>query len=424
MRVYYSFDGLGCVLVRYWKVFAEIIFVAALASCSLMGEDSQDSIVYPEDSSGAFRLIPNESFPGDSSMKWLSRGVIIPGYPAASYVLSFVGDGGKIPDLRLFTLIQVNDGWRIRSDLNVEGALVNGRWEYRFSFSQPLSASWITSLQRGHSRYMGSVQNLQIQTTGSGPSAISVNLWITGQYGFPEGGESPAVLGLQLQAAFRNVFGQAGVTVDTVRVLEASKHPLIGARYPQDIPVLASGIEERFDSLGYGLTGEAANALDLVLVYGLSEVGMLGESPLLGQSLKKGPVGTVVIATQQKLLDGESYSPLPVDDIVGTALHEVGHFFGLRHTSSTRRDLIVGGDFSIMEDGLTDTPFCPGLLEVSVSHLRPGYSRMFATAPLLALACADQNNLMFPFAVEGSVDPLTSQQRKLLRNNVALFDQE
>ena len=41
-----------------------------------------------------------------------------------------------------------------------------------------------------------------------------------------------------------------------------------------------------------------------------------------------------------------------------TAAHELGHFFGLRHTVSTRHDLLQDDDFSNIEDGFTDTKFC------------------------------------------------------------------
>lgn len=395
-----------------------------LGSCSVATEEN-NVVVYPEEGAGAYRLTPNDPISGDSSMNWLARGVVIPGYPSASYTLSFLGDDGEVPDLRLFTLIDMDGRWGIVEDLVVEGRESAGRWVYEFSFSQPLAANWITSLERDGTRYAGAVRSLKLDAEGVGSVHLSFNLWVTGAYAAPVNGESPENLQGALLAGFRQYYGPAGVVIDTIHLQYASGHPLVGSRYPADIPVVAEGVEERFDSLGYGLQGTAAHALDLVLVHGFEEAGMLGESPLLGMSLQAGPVGVVVIATQQKSYSGESYEPIALQDIVGTTLHEVGHFLGLRHTTSTRRDLMTSGDASMIEDGLTDTPFCHGLLDVSqgipAGNGRSGWSRLVATAPLVALLCPDQANLMFPFAVEGEIFALTSQQGDLLRRNIALF---
>ncbi len=49
-----------------------------------------------------------------------------------------------------------------------------------------------------------------------------------------------------------------------------------------------------------------------------------------------------------------------------TAAHELGHFFGLRHTVATEHDLLQDDDFSNYEDGFTDTRFC-GIAKVAAS---------------------------------------------------------
>lgn len=41
-----------------------------------------------------------------------------------------------------------------------------------------------------------------------------------------------------------------------------------------------------------------------------------------------------------------------------TSAHEIGHFFGLRHTVSTKHDFLQDDDYSNVEDGFTDTRFC------------------------------------------------------------------
>ena len=134
--------------------------------------------------------------------------------------------------------------------------------------------------------------------------------------------------------------------------------------------------------------------------------------------------------------------------IVMTAVHETGHFFGLRHTSTTRRDLsqvamldegesAPVGDLSNVEDGLTDTPFCENVLrngyyKNSVDEELEGFpagiyvkesrESLAKSNPASIEACADLDNIMFPVTVDDYENAtFTEQQMEIIRSSLMIF---
>ena len=133
-------------------------------------------------------------------------------------------------------------------------------------------------------------------------------------------------------------------------------------------------------------------------------------------------------------------------NIVMTAIHETGHFFGLRHTSTTTRDLnqvvtledgtsSMIGDMSNIEDGMTDTPFCEYVLKSGLykraggledaRNAIPGaiymeYARSVPASPIYQ--CKDIDNIMFPVTVDEYEDgSFTRQQMELIRSSLMIF---
>jgi hypothetical protein len=135
-------------------------------------------------------------------------------------------------------------------------------------------------------------------------------------------------------------------------------------------------------------------------------------------------------------------------NITMTAIHETGHFFGLRHTSVTRRDLnqyveyedgtkVMIGDYSNIEDGLTDTPFCENVLrngyyKNSVDEELEGFpagiyvkesrESLAKSNPASIEACADLDNIMFPVTVDDYENAtFTEQQMEIIRSSLMIF---
>lgn len=125
-----------------------------------------------------------------------------------------------------------------------------------------------------------------------------------------------------------------------------------------------------------------------------------------------------------------------------TAVHELGHFFGMRHTVSTRHDMLQDRDNSNIEDGFTDTRFCvidqASLAKTAAaakavaaaeadgteegrSDLVGPYCLRIADNSCTEITC-DLRNLMHPVECGGlSQTQLTAQQIAFLKRNMALY---
>jgi hypothetical protein len=120
--------------------------------------------------------------------------------------------------------------------------------------------------------------------------------------------------------------------------------------------------------------------------------------------------------------------PAAATSLAITSTHELGHFFGLRHTVSTHHDFLQDDDFSNIEDGFTDTRYCQiDLAQAKVASPawiagpRTPYCLRMADNSCINLNC-DLNNLMHPVDC-GTRDQthLSPQQIAFLRKNLATY---
>jgi hypothetical protein len=154
------------------------------------------------------------------------------------------------------------------------------------------------------------------------------------------------------------------------------------------------------------------------------------KSGLVGEVLGFAPREVVDLDNHREsrvLLSARVKDPL---SLAITATHELGHFFGLRHTVSTRHDILQDDDDSNEEDGFADTKFCA--LDIALAKRAPAPS--WVTKPgsnyclrVLDNSCSrgagcDLQNLMHPVdcGTRNQIT-LTAQQIAFLKKNLGSY---
>jgi hypothetical protein len=168
-----------------------------------------------------------------------------------------------------------------------------------------------------------------------------------------------------------------------------------------------------------------------VYLYLVNNITIDGKSDPFSTILGFAPREAFDLASNEVVLSVERGAD-PVA-IATTAAHEMGHFIGLRHTTSTELDQRGDNDLSNRTDGFAATDSCPVLLGKRVLskslnlqkiHTREGRPYCLRTAATNCPACGDLTNLMFPLQCDddGVVQrTLVQEQSRFIRQNLSLF---
>lgn len=418
------------------KIFFVVAFAIFFVACNTIEAPEPDDDFLP-DGNLQFTLIPNDNVVGDSVDANLAHGVKIPVHPNAHYELSFDVDESvsKAPQLRLFR-VYWND--RVKSYAaswvrTIKPSVSNGRYVFRFVCEESDRAIWITSLNDGSNYYEGKTRNVRLAGSGEYSNHFSVNLIVAGQI------KDLDVTFDRLAAMLREKFEEfyTSVKIDTVYVRYANTHPNVGKRYPNTEPWIAGRSSEdlMLTELGGWPETEVYNALDIVLVHRFKQEGLLGLSDMFGANLGGGDGSTVVVANHNRL-NGSDYV-IEAERIVYTALHETGHFFGLRHTTATISDQDANGDYSIFDDGFSDTPYCfqkpsgqamvksvkaAADFRLPFRQLAPRFDFSGVQRSELDISdCPDASNFMFPMESEVPIVGFSEQQLDLIKRNLMIM---
>lgn len=414
------------------KLSAVLLFLTSFV-CVMEGcADHEEPEIMRPSRDTWYRMYPNDGIVGDSVDAHLSLGVILVVFPNADFTLSFDADTENgAPLLRLFRLVKTEKGLLPKYMRSVKANLKDGRYEYPFICEENDKAEWAIVLEKDGDYYRGTTKNARLTGDGFYSDHLSLNLVLVGNVAKQFKGFTEEELASAMLARFRTFYKK--IVIDTLYVNHAENHPVNGSLYPANEPWVAGRLDT--DTMMVKLGGNwpgAENALDLVLVHSIDEIGLMGFSYLFSGNLGADTNSTVVLGanvrTDKKTLSNS------MEAIVATAVHESGHFFGLRHTTSTFADMRGSRDYSVLEDGLMDTPFCRDLLFSGVAKKKAGeeiQSDMKISRPLgriLAAAlnfdissCPDVNNLMFPVETGADYDSLSSMQQELVRKTLMLY---
>ncbi len=423
------------------------LWMSLFTSCSETVSGDGEAVLPPDVNHPInFKLFPNDKAKNDSAAANLARGIVLVVHPGASYTLSFDVDPTQpTPELQLFRTFDikgVEGRLGFKKVRTLSPTVVGNRYVYSFNCEENKMSLWFTSLGVDGEYYKGNVDNISFEGIGAYSDHFSINLIVVGSMEKTLDGMDVDELSHYMLKLFREKY--FGVTIDTLYVRYAHEHPTLGSFYPANQPWVAGmNSEDVFVSELAGWPEDGLrNALNIMLVHSIADNEIMGFARLFSGVLGPGTESSVVVGEHVRKSKNE-FDLQSSYNIVMTAIHETGHFFGLRHTSTTRRDLNILttnvtssaalADLSNIEDGLRDTPFCRYIIESGLykrsadsdevasgkSAHDYGYGKPYEKT---IYACEDLDNIMFPVTVDDSEKAIfTEQQMDIVRSSLMII---
>ena len=311
------------------------------------------------------------------------------------YVFRMDKDEGIPPLLKVYVLLYI-EGEYIKC--NVDAVEKDGRWYFPIDMNEiyPEEAGLIfVGLYNGDgSAFSRKVENLSVFDNDTVyPLEFSVNLIVAGKYMGTDDKASVDELAERISGRLNQALNPGGVHVRHINILYAKDHPVVGESFSEKEPFVLAKYDQEESELMDRLIRWPGHEGEITFVLGYYldvDDGMsLGESPCFGKIYydeSQSWVDYISLGTHWKL-GGRKQTSQRIADV---ALHELGHFFGLTHTTE------YGGKTF---DNIDDTPECPFMKNVYANNDR----------------CPDARYIMFPQENSVSYTTFTPQQMDVIR---------
>lgn len=387
-----------------------------------------------------YTIYPNDKAPNDSAAKLLSSGILMRTQPGGQYQLTVGMDplvAQKQPVLKLFTTRDLSQSSFVVDKLVGKIESENTQSPFTFRFTNTLlyqNDLAIMITDDDDQRYPEIIESLSLSGSGDYVGDFFMNIIMTGKL-------PGCTTKLQQDSLAKIIFDETaliynqidGLNLTHYNILHAEENPAHGSLFPVDQPytyeILSTDLDKTSEPDLLSQWNEPEiNGVDIVVLSLINDDNYLGLSPVYGNTLKAGNRSTVQIAVTAK--SGSKIDTMSYDLVANTVAHEMGHFLGLRHTTSTNLDLLWGRDYSNVEDGFEDTPNCllgkSNLAKLSCTFDQGRAARKIRQAQPLgktqANSCADRFNLMFPEPVDGVLQNLLSVgQLDMILQNLTLY---
>lgn len=311
------------------------------------------------------------------------------------YIFSMDQYGDNPPLLKISTLSK-------RVEYTVEAIEKEGRWYYPIDqdeFSSEDDYIVLALFDDDGSAYTGEVKNVSVFDNDKvWPLDFDVNLVIAGKFMGTKDDATVEELADLIFERLNQALNPGGIHVRKINILYAKDHPVVGGDYPEEEPFIMARLDDSEYESRTQLSRWPGHEGEFMLVLGYYIVDesntTLGFAPVPGTVYYDGSeddyANYVALATHTE----SGRNSIMSWEIANVSMHELGHYFGLKHTSE-----YGGKEF----DDLEDTPECLDIGE------RGEYNRL----------CPDYGYIMYPQTGDAAYVTFTPQQMDVIRMYLA-----